>query len=250
MMAPNSSRRAARWRHLMSPPRHRSICARSGLRCRARRRSPATATARIVVPTAAGDELRAYAQRILALHAEAIGALRARKPEAVIRLGVMDDYGTIVIPPLLASFAKSHPTVRVEVETGLTATMPARGALPARMPVRSALAARLCQPNADGGGSDRGAGPRGHRGEGRHSARVACARSARATACRRCPRRTSACTARATCRTRRRCSPIICSVAFRNRRPYVELKRCCTAGWSSARRRAQTGKMRREHFFL
>lgn len=79
-----------------------------------------------VVLTAAGHELRAYAQRILALHAEAVGALRARKPEAVIRLGVMDDYGTIVIPPLLASFAKEHPTVRVEIETGLTATMPSR----------------------------------------------------------------------------------------------------------------------------
>ena len=79
-----------------------------------------------VVLTAAGHELRAYAQRILALHAEAVGALRARKPEAVIRLGVMDDYGTIVIPPLLASFAREHPTVRVEIETGLTATMPAR----------------------------------------------------------------------------------------------------------------------------
>lgn len=79
-----------------------------------------------VVPTAAGDELRAYAQRILALHAEAVGALRARKPEAFVRLGVMDDYGTIVIPPLLARFAKDHPTVRVEIETGLTATMPSR----------------------------------------------------------------------------------------------------------------------------
>jgi len=79
-----------------------------------------------VVPTAAGEDLRIYAQRILALQAEAVGALRARNQEAVIRLGVMDDYGTIIVPPLLASFAKSHPTVRVEVETGLTATMPAR----------------------------------------------------------------------------------------------------------------------------
>ncbi|WP_346732653.1 LysR family transcriptional regulator [Bradyrhizobium sp. 186] len=79
-----------------------------------------------VAPTAAGEELRVYARRILALNAEAIGALRARKTEAVVRLGVMDDYGTIVIPPLLASFAKSHPPVQVEIETGLTATMPAR----------------------------------------------------------------------------------------------------------------------------
>jgi DNA-binding transcriptional LysR family regulator len=79
-----------------------------------------------VVLTTAGDELRLYAQRILALQAEAVGVLRVRKPEAVIRLGVMDDYGTIVVPPLLASFARKHPTIRVEVETGLTATMPAR----------------------------------------------------------------------------------------------------------------------------
>ncbi|MCK1545977.1 LysR family transcriptional regulator [Bradyrhizobium sp. 147] len=79
-----------------------------------------------ILPTAAGEELRAYAQRILALNAEAVGALRARKAEAVVRLGVMDDYGTIVIPPLLTSFAKHHPLVRIEIETGLTATMPAR----------------------------------------------------------------------------------------------------------------------------
>ena len=76
--------------------------------------------------TADGQELRAYAERILALNAEAIGALRARGRECVVRLGVMDDYGTIVLPPLLASFAKQHPPIRVEVETGLTATMPAR----------------------------------------------------------------------------------------------------------------------------
>lgn len=76
--------------------------------------------------TAAGQELLVYAKRLLDLNAEAVDALRARKREAVVRLGVMDDYGTIVIPPLLAQFAKSHPEIRVEIETGLTATMPAR----------------------------------------------------------------------------------------------------------------------------
>ncbi|UWU73645.1 LysR family transcriptional regulator [Bradyrhizobium huanghuaihaiense] len=79
-----------------------------------------------VVLTPAGDELRVYAKRLLDLNAEAVDALRARKREAVVRLGVMDDYGTVVIPPLLAQFAKSHPEIRVEIETGLTATMPAR----------------------------------------------------------------------------------------------------------------------------
>src|SRR5215471_13569403 len=62
-----------------------------------------------VALTAAGEELRGFARRILALNAEAADALRARRIDGVVRLGVMDDYGTIVIPPLVASFAKSHP---------------------------------------------------------------------------------------------------------------------------------------------
>lgn len=79
-----------------------------------------------VALTAAGDELLLYARRLLDLNAEAVDALRTRKHDAVVRLGVMDDYGTIIIPPLLARFAKNHPEIRVEIETGLTATMPAR----------------------------------------------------------------------------------------------------------------------------
>ncbi|PJG55405.1 LysR family transcriptional regulator [Bradyrhizobium forestalis] len=79
-----------------------------------------------VALSAAGQELLGYARRLLDLSAETVDALRARKREAVVRLGVMDDYGTIVVPPLLAQFAKSRPEIRVEIETGLTATMPAR----------------------------------------------------------------------------------------------------------------------------
>ncbi|MBR0951363.1 LysR family transcriptional regulator [Bradyrhizobium canariense] len=79
-----------------------------------------------VTLSVAGHELLVYAKRLLDLNAEAVDALRAGKREAVVRLGVMDDYGTIVIPPLLAHFAKCHPEIRVEIETGLTATMPAR----------------------------------------------------------------------------------------------------------------------------
>jgi len=79
-----------------------------------------------VALTAAGNELLVYARRLLDLNAEAIDALRRRKRDDVVRLGVMDDYGTLVIPPLLARFAQSHPEIRVEIETGLTATMPAR----------------------------------------------------------------------------------------------------------------------------
>lgn len=46
-----------------------------------------------VALTAPGNELLVYAKRLLDLNAEAVNALRARECEAVVRLGVMDDYG-------------------------------------------------------------------------------------------------------------------------------------------------------------
>src|SRR5262245_47672716 len=46
----------------------------------------------------AGEGLLGYAQRILTLNDEAIGRLRERQIEGVVRLGVMDDYGTFLIP--------------------------------------------------------------------------------------------------------------------------------------------------------
>ncbi|MDO8400531.1 MAG: LysR substrate-binding domain-containing protein [Bradyrhizobium sp.] len=76
--------------------------------------------------SAAGEGLLGYARRILALNEEAVGKLAERKVEGVVRLGVMDDYGTCVVPPLLASFLAAYPHIHVEMETGLTSSMPAR----------------------------------------------------------------------------------------------------------------------------
>src|SRR3954470_22090184 len=76
--------------------------------------------------SSAGEGLLGYARQILALNEEAFGALAERKIEGVVRLGVMDDYGTCVVPPLLASFLAGYPRIHVEMETGLTASMPAR----------------------------------------------------------------------------------------------------------------------------
>jgi DNA-binding transcriptional LysR family regulator len=73
-----------------------------------------------------GEGLLGYARRILSLNDEAIARLRERKVEGVVRLGVMDDYGTSVVPPLLASFLAGYPLIHVEMETGLTSSMPAR----------------------------------------------------------------------------------------------------------------------------
>lgn len=78
-----------------------------------------------VALSAAGEGLLGYAKRILALNEEAVGRLAERKVEGVVRLGVMDDYGTSVVPPLLASFLAGYPRIHVEMETGLTASMPA-----------------------------------------------------------------------------------------------------------------------------
>jgi len=74
----------------------------------------------------AGEGLLGYARRILSLNDEAVGRLAERKVEGVVRLGVMDDYGTCIVPPLLASFLAGYPRIHVEMETGLTSSMPAR----------------------------------------------------------------------------------------------------------------------------
>lgn len=76
--------------------------------------------------TPAGERLLGYARQMLALNDEAIGRVKLHTVEGVVRLGVMDDYGSIVIPPILARFASGHPQIEIRMETGLTATMPDR----------------------------------------------------------------------------------------------------------------------------
>ncbi|MGH8796531.1 MAG: LysR substrate-binding domain-containing protein [Caldimonas sp.] len=76
-----------------------------------------------VALTSAGEGLLGYARRILALNDEAVDRLREHELEGRVRLGVMDDYGSVLVPPLLASFVAGYPRVRVEMETGLTAMM-------------------------------------------------------------------------------------------------------------------------------
>lgn len=73
--------------------------------------------------SAGGERLLTYARRLLALSDEAVGRLRDHKVEGVVRLGVMDDYGTVIVPPLLSTFVAAHPRIYIEMETGLTAFM-------------------------------------------------------------------------------------------------------------------------------
>jgi DNA-binding transcriptional LysR family regulator len=74
----------------------------------------------------AGEGLLGYARRILLLNDEAVGHLQQHKVEGRVRLGVMDDYGSVVVPPVLASFVAAYPRIHIEMETGLTTRMPER----------------------------------------------------------------------------------------------------------------------------
>jgi DNA-binding transcriptional LysR family regulator len=76
--------------------------------------------------SASGEALLGYARRILLLNQEAVDRLREHKVEGLVRIGVMDDYGSLVLPPLLSNFASNYPGIHVEMETGLTAHMPQR----------------------------------------------------------------------------------------------------------------------------
>lgn len=79
-----------------------------------------------VVLTPEGRDLLDYARRLLSLGEEAVGQLLHGRIEGRVRLGVMEDLGSTLVPPLLASFARAFPRVQVDMETGLTRSMPER----------------------------------------------------------------------------------------------------------------------------
>lgn len=71
----------------------------------------------------AGESLLGYARRILSLSEEALQRLHDHDVQGRVRLGVMEDYGTLVLPSLLMSFAAAYPGVQIEMESGLTSRM-------------------------------------------------------------------------------------------------------------------------------
>jgi DNA-binding transcriptional LysR family regulator len=79
-------------------------------------------TARVEL-TAAGDGFLIDARRILALNEQAIARVSNQRVAGRIRIGVMEDYGTKVLPRLLADIAGRFPLVQVEMEIGLTARL-------------------------------------------------------------------------------------------------------------------------------
>ena len=81
--------------------------------------------------TAEGDQLAAYARRILALNDEAVGRLTAQEYEGEIVLGVPHDVVYPYIPQVLRRFAADFPRMRVTLVSSWTTRlreMFARGA--------------------------------------------------------------------------------------------------------------------------
>ncbi|MCF3932373.1 LysR substrate-binding domain-containing protein [Acuticoccus sp. M5D2P5] len=70
---------------------------------------------RSVALTPAGEELLGYGRRILQLNEEALARFRGPKVDGKVRFGAPDDYGTRLLPRILARFAKLCPQVEVEV---------------------------------------------------------------------------------------------------------------------------------------
>lgn len=83
-------------------------------------------SARRVQLTAEGEMIIGQARRILSMHEDLIA--RAREPElaGVVRLGAPEDFATSRLPRMLASFARSHPRVALEVTCELTLELLAR----------------------------------------------------------------------------------------------------------------------------
>lgn len=71
--------------------------------------------ARNVSLTPDGEVLLTYARRLLAINREAVSKFVMPNISGVVRLGSPDDYGERILPHVLKLFAKSHPSVAVDV---------------------------------------------------------------------------------------------------------------------------------------
>jgi DNA-binding transcriptional LysR family regulator len=65
-----------------------------------------------------GEHLLGYADRLLRLSAEAMGAVSSAPPRGLLRLGALESTTASRLPRVLAAYHKAYPDVRVELITG------------------------------------------------------------------------------------------------------------------------------------
>ena len=73
--------------------------------------------------TPAGERLIDYACKIVNLNDQLLETVLDRRTGGVVRIGLMEDYASTVLPPLVKQFLRLHPNVCIEVYTGLTPLM-------------------------------------------------------------------------------------------------------------------------------
>jgi DNA-binding transcriptional LysR family regulator len=73
-----------------------------------------------VSPTDEGEQLLAYARRMLALADEARDAIGRPAPGDIVRLGVPEDFAAYRLAQMLSKFARSHADLRLDVRCDLS----------------------------------------------------------------------------------------------------------------------------------
>lgn len=68
--------------------------------------------------TPAGEELVGHARRILAAHRDAWLSIKGARSDGRTRLGCTQDFADSSLPELLRAFARSHPSVRIDLRVG------------------------------------------------------------------------------------------------------------------------------------
>lgn len=72
------------------------------------------------VLTREGEEFAVYARRLLSLHDQAVDAMSASSTAGFVRIGVMDDYASQILPDIVARYQERHAAVTVEITAGLS----------------------------------------------------------------------------------------------------------------------------------
>ncbi len=73
--------------------------------------------------TTSGELLLGYARQMVALHDRALDELQENLVIGEVKLAVMDDYATHILPPILARFIAQYPKIKVEVTTGFSSDL-------------------------------------------------------------------------------------------------------------------------------
>lgn len=75
---------------------------------------------RHVALTRAGTDFLAYARRILRLQEEAVAAVNPARGEAIVRVGMPNDYAELYLPGVLRRLDAEHPQVRCNIQCDMT----------------------------------------------------------------------------------------------------------------------------------